>query len=306
SKTIDSVAESGAAGAPADLGSHAEQDGPPVAEQPVEQTAGGGLDGGPEADTVVAAIEHAWEPDLDGGVEQLVEAEPATAGPMSEDATPADGHQTADQPRQPAAFGPRASQTDSPVTVARDSSDETRPAAASRPARAPRSDEIELMWLGDDDEDADDFEAELEIATPNWRPEPATAQSAAGRTAPPMSLRAAANPVVGDTPSQLAGLADAHGWDREEVEAIRNLLTEPPALGEAPAVTEAPAQDATIELPGATELQNALRALGIEGEQSLPAASQPELATRPAAAARAARPGTSASGIAVRTPPDDA
>jgi len=297
SETIDSVAELGTAVPAADVGSHAERDGPSVAELPVEQTA----ERGPDADSVVAAIEHAWEPDLDSGVEQLVEAEPVTAGTIGEDVTPADGHETADQPRLPAATEPLASRAESPApTVARDSRDATRPAAASTPARAPRSDEIELMWLGDDDEDADDFEAELEIATPNWRPEPEAGQSAAGQAAPPMSVRAAANSPASDTPSQLAGLADAHGWDREEVEAIRNLLTEAPALA-------APAQDAaSIELPGATELQNALRALGIEGQQSLPAESQPELAMRPAAEAGAARPGTSASGIAVPTATDDA
>jgi hypothetical protein len=90
--------------------------------------------------------------------------------------------------------------------------------AAAAPAQAPAegpAGEEELMWLGDEFE-----EAGLEVATQGWRsadaPPPPPSQPRAGQSAPMQAIEL--------SDAELAQLAADEGWDADEVEAIRNLL----------------------------------------------------------------------------------
>ncbi|HEX6654904.1 MAG TPA: hypothetical protein VF153_01705, partial [Candidatus Limnocylindria bacterium] len=69
--------------------------------------------------------------------------------------------------------------------------------------------EEELMWLGDEFE-----EASLEIASQGWR-----SADAAPQPAQP--------PVLELSDAELSQLAEDEGWDSDEVEAIRSLLGRP-------------------------------------------------------------------------------
>jgi hypothetical protein len=93
--------------------------------------------------------------------------------------------------------------------------------AGEQPAAAPG--EEELMWLGDEFEEAD-----LEVAAQGWR-SPDTAPKPAGAT-----------PTLELSDAELAQLAEDEGWDPDEVEAIRRLLGRPsdapPELPVQPAV----------------------------------------------------------------------
>jgi hypothetical protein len=81
--------------------------------------------------------------------------------------------------------------------------------AAVEPQPQAQAGEEELMWLGDEFE-----EAGLEIATQGWRSADASRQP----TDPP---------VLELSDAELSQLAEDEGWDTAEVEAIRSLLGRP-------------------------------------------------------------------------------
>jgi hypothetical protein len=95
-------------------------------------------------------------------------------------------------------------------------------ATARTQAGQAQSGEEELMWLGDEFE-----EASLEIATQGWRSADAPAR-------PPET------PVLELSDAELAQLAADEGWDAAEVEAIRSLLGRPTAAAPQPAAAERP------------------------------------------------------------------
>jgi hypothetical protein len=107
------------------------------------------------------------------------------------------------------------------------------PPSAPPPVTQPGSvsGEEELMWLGDEFEEAD-----LEVAAQGWRSPDA-----------PSSGAAKASPTLELSDAELTQLAEDEGWDSDEVEAIRRLLGRPSdapseAAGpDAPAGSDAPA-----------------------------------------------------------------
>jgi hypothetical protein len=101
-------------------------------------------------------------------------------------------------------------------------------------APAAPSGEEELMWLGDEFE-----EASIEVAAQGWRSADAPAAPAhesPSREAPPLEL----------SDAELSQLAEDEGWDSGEVEAIRRLLGRPIP----PAASPGAASDV---IPGAEE-----------------------------------------------------
>ncbi|MGZ8563068.1 MAG: hypothetical protein ACXWWU_05570, partial [Candidatus Limnocylindria bacterium] len=97
-----------------------------------------------------------------------------------------------------------------------------------------------VMWLGQPHEPAD----EMEIATVASRSERGPAWPAADRGA---STAQAVAPPLAMTEQELAQLARDEGWDDAEVAAIRAMISRP-ATG-------------VVELPGSTELDEAMSAL---------------------------------------------
>ena len=214
-----------------------------VAEQPVEVEP---VEAEPEAVAIQDAFEPADSPVGDDAHEQHEgEVEAEAIQEAFEEPMPAPEWQAA--PERPATTiedsAPRADETrasdDLPRTMAAAAAAETfhgpeefiappvvmpEPETTS-PAAQPRAaaGEEELMWLGDEFEEAD-----LEVAAQGWRsPESASAASAT----PP--------PVLELSDAELAQLAEDEGWDLDEVEAIRRLLGRPSdaPLPEAPTAT---------------------------------------------------------------------
>jgi hypothetical protein len=111
----------------------------------------------------------------------------------------------------------------------------TAPAAETATAETATaaSGEEELMWLGDEFEEAD-----LEVAAQGWRsPDAAPATQGAA-------------PVLELSDAELAQLAEDEGWDADEVEAIRRLLGRPSdAPPPVPGPPAAPGQQATSDMP---------------------------------------------------------
>jgi hypothetical protein len=115
------------------------------------------------------------------------------------------------------------------------------PAPSAEPAEGPAGEE-ELMWLGDEFE-----EAGLEIGSQGWRDAdaPAHVQEAA--------------PVLELSDAELSQLAEDEGWDMSEVEAIRSLLGRtaeaPPETGpaETAQTADAPSEPPPSDAPSSDE-----------------------------------------------------
>jgi hypothetical protein len=202
----------------------------------------------PEPWSLAAEAEPVFEP------EPVAEHEPepaADAMPVEEDESSAAGQE------EPA--GEVFEQT---AIVEAEAADE--PAAQERAiveeeaARAePGADEVELLWLGPQDEPAP-FESELEIAAAGWQEAETEASGQETET---------------DVDEHLARIAEDQGWEPSEVEAMRLFLEQPDPLpaGEpkdaVPASQSAepawPKEDShpSWSLPGARELDEALAAL---------------------------------------------
>jgi hypothetical protein len=125
--------------------------------------------------------------------------------------------------------------------AALDSVSSPRPPAASPRSAGEMPGEEELMWLGDEFE-----QANLEIATQGWHSSDASA--------PPTETA----PVLELSDAELSQLAEDEGWDLAEVDAIRSLLGRPVetlAPSEDDAASAAPGGfDATDDPRGPTGL----------------------------------------------------
>jgi hypothetical protein len=113
--------------------------------------------------------------------------------------------------------------------------------------------EEELMWLGDEFE-----EASLEIASQGWR----------GSEPAPQSSESA--PVLELSDAELSQLAEDEGWDMDEVEAIRSLLGRPTPTGQEPGSPGPPAEEPPGDRPPADSPPAV--------EASVPVESEPDVA----------------------------
>jgi hypothetical protein len=179
--------------------------------QPIEETiapAGEAVVAEPEPE-VAPEPEAELEPESEAIQEAFTESQPPPDWPTPDlergsavDSPPPDA-----APRPPEEFvapSPEPESYTEPVA---------EPAAAEVAPDQPvasRAGEEELMWLGDEFE-----EANLEIATQGWR---SPDESVAPTTA---------SPVLELSDAELSQLAEDEGWDRAEVEAIRSLLGRP-------------------------------------------------------------------------------
>ncbi|HEX3218448.1 MAG TPA: hypothetical protein VHU77_00225 [Candidatus Limnocylindria bacterium] len=184
-----------------------------------------------------APAEQAAEPALEAELEpmqaeaELFEPEPIQAEP---EPMPSDAGEPAEDaiaeafsppPREPIVA------QHAPETIGAPPSPEAQ-AAPSSP-----SGEEELMWLGDEFE-----EASIEVAAQGWRSADAPAPPPA--EPPPLEL----------TDAELSQLAEDEGWDDAEVEAIRRLLGRPNTPdASAPEPEAAPASEVpSAEMPADT------------------------------------------------------
>ncbi len=201
----------------------------------------------PEAEPVATAepVAEAW-PEAESWPVAEAEAEPvAEADPVAE-AEPATGY-AATPPEEFIAPPSQAREEPSASSV------EAQPQTQ---AGGPVGEE-ELMWLGDEFE-----EASLEIGSQGWKDADA-------------SVHAEPAPVLELSDAELSQLAEDEGWDKSEVEAIRSLLGRPsdrpmdtpkaeaPVAGPPtePVVAESPpAEDAAAN----SEAQEAVEAVQVE------------------------------------------
>jgi hypothetical protein len=184
-----------------------------------------------EAPTEAAAEPEAVSRAEDGTKEAFIEEatepqpeEPPLQPPPFEDVGRAEVAESAD-------VGVAQAADETPAPTAPTAEDAQAPATegAAGTAAAPSGEE-ELMWLGDEFE-----EASIEVAAQGWRSADAPVQSA--QQPPALEL----------TDAELSQLAEDEGWDVEEVEAIRRLLGRPTAPE--PSASETGAE----ETPNTTE-----------------------------------------------------
>ena len=169
-----------------------------------------------EAETDQAVPEP--EPESDAIQEAFAEVETPPAWPQSDSAwTDMEPELAAEPEAQPVALDeqPTAATSEdvdvatppeefiAPPVMAQPSSAAPEMPVADRKGISPAGEE-ELMWLGDEFE-----EAGLEVASEGWR-------SAGAPGSPP--------PVLELSDAELSQLAEDEGWDMAEVEAIRSLL----------------------------------------------------------------------------------
>jgi hypothetical protein len=151
-----------------------------------------------------------------------IEESTASSEPPPDEAARAEIYQPADAVDQGALAPVETTEDGAPEPMASSAGEPGGAATAAAPAAPRQRGEEELMWLGDEFE-----EAGLEIATRGWRSADAPA-------------RAPERPVLELSDAELAQLAADEGWDAAEVEAIRSLLGRPNAAAPSPAVAERP------------------------------------------------------------------
>ncbi len=154
------------------------------------------------------------------------------------------------------------------LPVEAEGSASAEPPTATAPA-AERPTEEELMWLGDEFE-----EAGLEFATPGWRSEPEAGTRPAAQADQPDEKP----PVLELSDAELAQLASDEGWDMAEVSAIRTFLgrAEPPSAEEDPPSAEEPPAAA-----GPPPIADAATTDAPAGQATAPAPEAPGFLTEP-------------------------
>jgi hypothetical protein len=173
------------------------------------------LEVAPEPEAALEA-ESALEPESDAIQEAFTEPMPPPLDWPTPDLERGAGVESAPDagPRPPEEF---VAPSPEPESHAEPSTERAAESAPDQPVASARAGEEELMWLGDEFE-----EANLEIATQGWR-------------SPDESvLPAPASPVLELSDAELSQLAEDEGWDRAEVEAIRSLLGRPSGAAGAP------------------------------------------------------------------------